>query len=390
MKKILISSFDLEIGGVERSLINMLNSFDYENYDVDLMLYSHTGDFMNLIPRDVNLLKESDDYRTIRMPISSIFKKHKYRLGIGRVLARRRAKGNGIAQMQYMWKYCLPYFPKVEKKYDVAISFLWPHYYVTDKVDADIKIGWIHTDYTSIDTDIEIDMKMWEKLDYIVAVSEECKNAFLMKYPKINKEIIVIENITSPKVIKKLSNEKVNDFTNNDKLFKVLSVGRYSEQKAFDNAIKALRILHDRGYKNIKWYIIGYGSDESLYRKLIKENDLEDSFILLGKKVNPYPYMKMCDLYAQPSRYEGKAVTIGEAQILGKAVMITNYKTAKSQLKDGVDGYITDLSVEGIVDGIEKLYNDNELRLLLQENCLSSDYSNEIELNKLYKIISGN
>ena len=74
MKKVLISSFDLEIGGVERSLINMLNSFDYENYDVDLMLYSHTGDFMNLLPNKVNLLKESEDYRTIRMPISSIFK----------------------------------------------------------------------------------------------------------------------------------------------------------------------------------------------------------------------------------------------------------------------------------------------------------------------------
>ena len=193
MKKILISSFDLEIGGVERSLINMLNSFDYENYDVDFMLYSHTGDFMNLIPDKVNLLKESDDYRTIRMPISSVFKNHKYRLGIGRLLARRKAKGNGIAQMQYMWKYCLPYLPKVEEKYDVAISFLWPHYCVTEKVDADIKIGWIHTDYTKIDTDIEMDIKMWQKLDYIVAVSEECKNAFLMKYPNINKDILLRE-----------------------------------------------------------------------------------------------------------------------------------------------------------------------------------------------------
>ena len=77
MKKVLISSFDLEIGGVERSLINMLNSFDYENYDVDLIIYSHTGDFMNLIPDKVNLLKESDSYRTIRMPISSVFKNHK-------------------------------------------------------------------------------------------------------------------------------------------------------------------------------------------------------------------------------------------------------------------------------------------------------------------------
>lgn len=386
MKKILISSFDLEIGGVERSLINMLNSFDYENYDVDLMLYSHTGDFMNLLPNKVNLLKESEDYRTIRMPIASVFKNHKYKLGIGRLLARKKAKGNGIAQMQYMWKYCLPYLPKVEKKYDVAISFLWPHYCVTEKVDADIKIGWIHTDYTKIDTDVEMDMNMWQKLDYIVAVSEECKNAFLTKYPNINKEIFVIENITSPDVIKRLSCEKVDDFVE-DNNFNILSVGRYCEQKAFDNAIKALKILHDRGYKDIKWYIVGYGEDENLYRKLIKENNLEDSFILLGKKTNPYPYMKMCDLYAQPSRYEGKAVTVLEALILGKAVMITNYKTAKSQLRDGFDGYITDISIKGVADGIEKLYVDNELRLLLEKNCLNSDYSNENELNKLYKLI---
>ena len=389
MKKILISSFDLEIGVVERSLINMLNSFDYENYDVDLMLYSHTGDFINLLPKKVNLLKESDDYKTIRMPISSVFKNHKYRLGIGRLLARRKAKGNGIAQMQYMWKYCLPYLSKVEKKYDVAISFLWPHYCVTEKVDADIKIGWIHTDYTKIDTDVEIDIKMWQKLDYIVAVSEECKNAFLMKYPNINKDILVIENITSPELIRKLSYEDVDDFKKDENSFNVLSVGRYSDAKGFDNAIKALRILHDRGYKNIKWYIVGYGGEEELYRKLIKENELEDSFILLGKRTNPYPYMKKCDLYAQPSRYEGKAVTVGEAQILGKAVMITNYKTAKSQLKDDVDGYITELSVEGIANGIEKLYNDSELRLRLEQNCLDSNYSNESELDKLYTIING-
>ena len=82
---------------------------------------------------------------------------------------------------------------------------------------------------------------------------------------------------------------------------------------------------------------------------------MTDRFILLGKKVNPYPYIKKCDIYCQPSRYEGKAVTVGEAQILAKPVVITNYPTAKSQVKDGFDGYITELSVEGIVDGIEKL-----------------------------------
>lgn len=387
MKKILISSFDLEIGGVERSLINMLNSFDYENYDVDLMLYSHTGELMNLIPNKVNLLKESEFYRTIRMPIASIFKNHKYRLGIGRLLARRKAKGNGIAQMQYMWKYCLPHLPKVEKKYDVAISFLWPHYCVTEKVDADIKIGWIHTDYTKIDTDIDTDIKMWNKLDYIIAVSEECKKAFITKYPDVSVKIGVIENITSPKVIKQLGTEYIDDFGEDKNIFKILSVGRYTEQKGFDNAIKALKILYDKGYKNIKWYIIGYGEDEILYKELIKKYNLEQNFILLGKKINPYPYMKKCDLYVQPSRYEGKAVTVGEARILGRPVLITNYPTAKSQLNNGFDGYITDMSVDGIVKGIEKLYNDNELRFRLEKNCMDTDYSNGHELKKLYEII---
>ena len=97
--------------------------------------------------------------------------------------------------------------------------------------------------------------------------------------------------------------------------------------------------------------------------------------------------MKKADLYAQPSRYEGKAVTVSEAQILGKAVMLTNYTTAHSQVKDGIDGYITDLSIDGIADGIEKLYKDKKFREDLEEACKRWDYSNAFELDKLYKVI---
>ena len=145
--------------------------------------------------------------------------------------------------------------------------------------------------------------------------------------------------------------------------------------------------MKDKGYNDIAWYVVGYGGDEEMIKGLIKELKLEDSFILLGKQTNPYPYMKAADLYVQPSRYEGKAVTVGEAQILSKPVMITNYTTAKSQLRDGVDGYITELSVEGIADGIEKLYKDSALRKAVNNNCKQTDYSNSNELDKLYAII---
>ena len=388
MRDILIASYDLEVGGVERSLISMLNNFDYDNNKVDLMLYSHTGEFMDLIPKSPNLLEENKKYKTFRMSIAQTIKKGEILIGLSRLLARYKSKGNGIAQMQYIWEYALPFLPKNHKKYDMAISFLWPHYYVAEKVDANIKIAWIHTDYSIIDTDIEMDLKIWNKYDYIAAVSQDCKKSFLKKYPQLKDKVIVIENITSPDFVKRLADEEIDELKE-DNYFKVLSVGRYCEAKGFDNAIKAMKILKDRGYDDIKWYIVGYGSDEAMLKELIKENNLEDSFILLGKRNNPYPYMKKCDLYAQPSRYEGKAVTVTEAQILGKPIMLTNYATANSQVRNGIDGYITELSIDGIADGIEKLYKDKKLRDLLSNNCKNTNYANSYELNKLYSLIDG-
>ena len=229
---------------------------------------------------------------------------------------------------------------------------------------------------------------MWNKFDYIMAVSEECKNAFVKKYPSLKEKVKVMENITSPNFIRKMAEEDIEENIKKYNSFKLVSVARLSHAKGIDIAVKALKLLHDRGLTNIKWYVVGYGGDEEMIRKIIRENNLEDSFILLGKKINPYPYMKAGDIYVQPSRYEGKAVTVGEAQILGKPVIITNYTTAKSQVRENVDGYICELSVEGIANGIEKLYRDKNLRTKLSDNCKKTNYSNSNELNNLYSIFN--
>ena len=386
MRKILISSFDMEIGGVERSLVNMLQKFDYEYNIVDLMLYSHAGEFMKYMPKNQNLLPEIKEYKTFRMPIKSIFKSGNLGIGVGRIISRYKAKGNGISQMQYMWKYTLPFLPKLKSEYDIAISYLWPHYFVSDKVNAKTKIAWIHTDYSKIETDVELDLKMWDKFDYLVAVSEECKESFLKKYPSLRQKLIVIENITSPEFVKELSNEDVGISIKKDKRFKLVTVARFSHAKGIDNAVKAMKLLKERGYTDLVWYVVGYGSDEVYIKTLIKEYGLEEYFILLGKQINPYPFIKQADLYVQPSRYEGKAVTVTEAQILEKPVLITNYPTARSQINEGIDGVITDLSVKGIANGIEKLYKDNELRTKLINNTKKIDYGNTMELEKLYKL----
>ena len=395
MKKVLISSFDMEIGGVERRLISMLENFDYYNNCVDLMLYKHQGDFMKFLPKKHNLLPEIEEYASFRKSIIELFKEKSINLAICRLkaklIANKIARNNNILdesyiQMQLMWNYSIKYLPKVDTQYDVAISYLWPHYFVAEKVKAKKKIAWIHTDYSTIETNIDMDLKMWNKFDYIMAVSEECKNAFLKKYPILKNKVKIMENITSIDFIRKMAQEDIEKSIKNDNSFKLVSVARLSYAKGIDNAVKALKILHDRGLTDIKWYVVGYGGDEDMIRNIIKENNLENSFILLGKKINPYPYMKTADLYIQPSRYEGKAVTVTEAQILGKTVMITNYPTAKSQVKDKYNGYICKVSVEGIVRGVENLYNNKRLREKLAENCRNIDYSNKYELEKLYSL----
>ncbi|WP_419865736.1 glycosyltransferase [Bacillus dakarensis] len=395
-QRILISTFDMEIGGVERSLIGLLNHIDYDKYDVDLMLFKHEGEFLPLLPKGPNLLPEIPQYSTFRSSIGEILKNKQYGIGFSRILSKMhanfigkitKAAEPGYYQMQLMWKYALPFLPKMDTEYDVAISYLWPHYFVGEKVNAKKKIAWIHTDYSTVETNVKLDLKMWNKFDHIAAVSESCKQSFLKKYCELSSKVMVMENITSPEFIRKMAEETVENPMENDQRFKILTVARLSHAKGIDHAVMALKLLKEKGYDNISWYVVGYGGDEVQIRGLIKELSLENSFILLGKKTNPYPYMKEADLYVQPSRYEGKAVTVSEAQILSKPVVITNYATAKSQVKDGYDGYITDLSVEGIAAGIEKAYQTPSWRQELANNCRKTNYGNNKEVEKLYSLL---
>ena len=114
---------------------------------------------------------------------------------------------------------------------------------------------------------------------------------------------------------------------------------------------------------------------------------MEDHVIILGKKENPYPYIKACDLYVQPSRYEGKAVTVREAQMLCKPVVITRYATSASQLEEGVDGVIVPLDNEGCAEGIVRLLKDSEKMKQLSTACAKREYTNAREVEKIYKLI---
>lgn len=387
----------MEIGGVERSLLGLLNAIDYSQYEVDLFLCRHEGDFMKMLPEKVNLLPKIKAYGLFQKPLVEVIKQRAIHLGLVKMTSKLRVKIKALigkkvedSLLTYYCKASLLGLPKIsETEYDLAISFLAPHYFTRQKVKAKQYAAWIHTDYSALNLDKKIELRMWQQYDYIAGVSEQCLEAFKKVFPELSSKLLEIENILSPNFVRLQSEADVlNEMPDEIGNTKLCSVGRFSTAKAFDNAVKICSWLIKNGCQ-VKWYVIGYGGDEALIRQLIKEYHMEAYFIILGKKMNPYPYMKHCDLYVQPSRYEGKAVAVREAQILGKIPIITNFETAASQVENGVDGVIIPMEIELAAKGIQQVIENKAMQHVLKDNILSRDYGNEAEVHKIYKLIEG-
>lgn len=398
--RIFIAMHYMKIGGAETALVGLLNALDPARVDVDLFLYDHRGEMMQFIPEWVNLLPQIPKYSVLERPIVELVKRGFWGIAAARMWAKRISKvaykrsGSKIENnggLDKMSKCTTPLLPKINPSmtYDLAISFLTPHRIVAEKVKAKKKIAWIHTDYTRVWVDAEEELKVWQKYDYVASISGDVTNTFLQVFPSLAPKIVEIENILSPSFVRKRAELEDTDkeFRQTDKI-SLLSIGRYSEQKNYDNVPDICKRLINKTKLNIKWYIIGYGGDEALIRQKIKEAGMEEHVILLGKRSNPYPYIKACDIYVQPSRYEGKSVTVREAQMLCKPVVVTNYPTAPSQIRSGVDGVIVPMGNEGCANGLAEVICDKPLQEHIIAHLKTHDYGNESEVEKIYTLIN--
>lgn len=396
-KRVFIAIHYLEIGGAEISLIGLLNAIDTELCDVDLFLYSHRGELLKQVPDKINLLPEIKKYDVIEKPIKEAIQKGFFDVALARLwakyqfarYAKKKQLKEGSAILQYVFDAVTPLLPDInpDMEYDLAISFLTPHNIVLNKVKAKKKLAWIHTDYTKISVNVEKEIKVWSQFDHIVSISEDVTRAFLKVFPTLTGKIIEIANILSPQTVRvKALIDKVN-FPIQKGRVNLLSIGRFSSQKNFDNVPDICRRILQEGC-DVYWYIVGYGGDEHLIKEKIKEAGMENRVILLGKQENPYPFINGCDIYVQPSRYEGNAVTVREAQILCKPVIITNYPTAHSQIKHGVDGVIVPLDNVGCAHEIAQFIKSEELQQNIVGYLKEHDYGNEKEVQKLYRLMN--
>lgn len=390
----------MEIGGAERALLGLLSALDPEKVDIDLFVNQHTGEFMSLIPNYVHLFPEISEYTCIERPLKDIIKEGHIGIALRRLWAKWRhqlyskslpieIRKHDSSIFQYIANAVEGALPSLEYlgEYDLAISFLQPHNIVFNKVKAKKKICWIHTDYSTIHVNHDLELPVWNAFDYVVSISDECTKTFLQTFPELKDKIVLVENILAPFFVRQQAEleDVSNEMPDELGVVKILTIGRFSPPKKIEGIPHICAEMERLGV-DFKWYIIGYGSNTKIQEALNKYN-MYHRMILLGKKTNPYPYIKACDIYAQPSIYEGKSVTVREAQILCKPVVITDYPTAKSQIKSGIDGVIVSLDEIDTAKGIAEFIKNKKLREQIVEYLRTHDFGNEKEVNKVYMLM---
>ena len=370
MKQVLFVINTLGCAGAETAMIEMIRNMDPEKYKISVFVLLNQGEMIHRLPKSVTVLNEHFSDSSVlskegkkelnRYIFSQLFhrgtiwKKIPYIFrGLVPMIRSKR-----ILPDKLLWRVMAEAAPRFDTHYDMAVAYLegGSTYYVADYVSADVKAGFVHIDY--------------EKAGYT---------------PQYEKKTKVFHNMIDTDKIRKGA-EKPGGFDDDFAGVRLLTVGRLTAQKAYEVAVDAMKLLKERG-RNARWYILGEGEERKALEKKIKEYGLEQDFLLLGAKENPYPYYKQCDIYVHATRFEGKSIAIQEAQTLGCTILASDCPGNREQIEDGVDGKMCPLSAEGICDALCELLDDKEACTAYGEMAQKKELSEKSQLTELLNLM---
>lgn len=393
MKKILFMLINMNVGGTEKALLNMIAEIPRDKFDITILMLEEYGGFLDDIPKEVKV-KYLDYYNDIKDMLNNppqqtakeLIKNGKLIKGINTLCSHFISKVKG--ERSNFFKYILKSYPNVTETYDIAVAYAGPmdfiSYFIVNKVNATKKIQWVHFDVTKIGLNKKFAEKIYSKFDKVFVVSNEGKEKLINLVPMLKDNVDTFFNIISSKLILKQASENIG-FTDDYSGIRILTVGRLTQEKGQDLCIKALKRLKDDGY-NVRWYCIGDGTYRKNYEKIVEKNNLKNDFIFLGEKTNPYVYMKECNIYVQPSRHEGYCITLAEARCFNNPIVTTNFTGANEQIKNEINGLICSVDEEEIYIALKRLLNDTKLKEILSINLNEDIVDTTEEMKRIINI----
>jgi putative capsular polysaccharide biosynthesis protein len=389
-KKVLFIVGTLQSGGVSKSLVNLLNVWDSEKYETSLLLCCKEGDvFSEFIPPGVKVLYSAEVEHCMggRRSVIWFIKKGHLIMATG-VLLRLFLSIFSKASAGLLISRMMPQI--TEDEYDLIVDYGGQQilYYMVDKLKGKCKVSFFHNDYSKWPYYYKADRKYFPQVDRIFTISQVCVDALIQYFPSCKDKIGIMENISSPTLISSMAKELVELPDADNGTITIATLGHVCRRKGTDLSIEAAKLLKSRGII-FKWYLIGKVMESDLVDR-IKSEGLMDSFVFLGIKKNPYPYIAAADLYVHPARYEGKSIALDEAKILCKPIVVTNFSTVNDQFTDTFNASICEMAGDSVAAKIIELIEDNELRSRYVTNLKESMEDNTSEVNKLYSLLGDN
>lgn len=377
MKKILFVIDALVCGGAEKSLIALLGLLNRKKYEVHLWMLDRGGVFESLLPEDI-IIEEH--------PYYSSSEHLKYKLAHYRYSLTYRYLGfikKNEHKAETLWKCLRSVYKVPDDYYDVAVAYQqgFPTFLVATKVKAAKKVAWVNINLFNTSYNLDFICKYYDKMDAIVSVSKELDDLLREGLPKYNDKYVCVYDILNPYLIRKQAKEEIPESVLFESNTVFVTTGRLAIQKNHLLAVESAKILRDKGL-NFKWLFVGNGETRPIIESKIRDYHLEDFIILIGERINPYPYMARCDVYVQTSSFEGYGLTIAEAKILGKPVVSTDFDVVHDQIKHEHNGLIAEMTPESVADNILRLINDADLKNRIIANVnkeKNTTYMTEVE-----------
>lgn len=369
-KKIIFVSQALWIGGIETALVNLINKLDYNKYDVTCLITQNYLDMAERLTKSCRLIVAD------RHSLVSFTKPYKFK----KLYDILEEPQGATSFRRLLWHILNILFKALEmhlyslyikeqmtgESFDTAIIYSDRVAEITVKaINAKKFLMFYH--HGAMRKEYH-DRYGYEKSEKIIAVSDNIAQKLKEYRKKYANKIVTVNNVIDiESIIEKSKEDIVEDGLFSEDNFNIVSCGRLSPVKGLNFAVEAVARLVEEGYTDINWYIVGGGPIEEDIKKQIAAHKMEKHIFMLGMKNNPYPYMKNCDLFIQPSVFEGYSLSIMEAKILGTPILAT-YAAAGNQIENGIDGFLCDTNTLSVYKNILRLYENREEL----ENCKSA------------------
>ena len=365
-KSLLFVNGHLNVGGIERSLVDLLKALDYSEYEVDLLLLERLGTYVDEIPAAVRILSIDGEHvygplinTLVKNIIHGRLKETIYRI----ILLLSSMFGEHMLRLMRL-------ITGIKKQYDCAIAYrLGPSdQFVSVVVNSVRKVCWWHNGECNYSvSDINTIARYWQNYYKIVAVSRATGELVQKTFNLPESKVSVIPNIIDVENIERLAGSTC-PYPQKEKI--IITIGRLCWEKHIEDVPLIARRLVDFGV-HFKWYIIGDGEKKDEIQALIEEKDVTDCVVMLGSQSNPYPFVKYADVMMHTSHIEAHCLTILEAMALKLPVVVTQTQLPQDFIRDGENCLLAEQSIASQADCIIKIVSDPQTSRLLVENAYS-------------------